>query len=86
MFRFLDTKRTVVSVLYTLLKSKQLLLLQEFVGDGTDIRAIVVENKVVASQIRKTANKDEFRANLSLGGVGSKIELDNETKQFCVDT
>jgi ribosomal protein S6--L-glutamate ligase len=59
------------------------LKLQQYIEGGKrDIRAIVVGNKVV-SAMERTGIKD-FRANLSQGGSGRKIELTNEQKQLCV--
>jgi len=81
----LDTKRALKSVIDTLLKDKKPIILEEFIGDGTDIRAIVVGNEVVASQIRRNSDKDEFRANLSLGGTAKKTELNKNIRDFCVN-
>ena len=80
----LPNKMTANSVLQTLLKDKKALILQEFVGDGTDIRAIVIGNKVVAAQERKSNKRNEFRANLSLGGTAKAIKLSKEVEEFCV--
>jgi ribosomal protein S6--L-glutamate ligase len=47
-------------------------------GQATDIRAIVVGNKVV-SAMERSANEGDFRANLSKGGSGKSVTLtDNE--------
>jgi ribosomal protein S6--L-glutamate ligase len=60
------------------------LKLQQYIEGGkSDIRAIVVGNEVV-SAMERTGVKD-FRANLSQGGSGRKIELTSEQKQLCVD-
>lgn len=48
-------------------------LLQEFVR-GQDLRILVHKGQILASMLRKPQKK-EFRANLSLGGQGSKIKL-----------
>jgi ribosomal protein S6--L-glutamate ligase len=80
----LDTKRSAVSVLDTLLKTKRSLLLQEFIGDGSDIRAIVVGNEVIAAQIRRSTDRNDFRSNLSISGKADKVSLDHFEKQFCV--
>ena len=45
---------------------------------GTDIRVIVIGGRVVASMQRE--NKNDFRSNIALGGVGKKIELSKEFK------
>ncbi len=60
------------------------LKLQQYIEGGKkDIRAIVVGESVVSS-MERTGKKD-FRANLSQGGSGRKIELTAEQKQLCVD-
>ena len=79
-----ESKLSALGILQTLFKQKQALILQEFVGNGMDIRAVVIGNKVVAAEKRKTNKRNEFRANLSLGGKGTAIELDAQTQEFCV--
>lgn len=61
------------------------LILQEYVeSEKTDIRAIVVGDKVICAMERK-GTKD-FRANLSQkGGSGKKIELSDDDRQICID-
>ncbi len=57
-------------------------LVQEFVKEsaGTDIRALVVGSRVVAS-IQRQSLDDDFRSNTHQGGVGTAIKLtDEETK------
>ena len=53
-------------------------LLQEFISEcaGTDIRAIVVGDKVVAAMKRR--NSGDFRANLSIGGTAEPYTLTTE--------
>lgn len=61
------------------------ILLQEFVKEsaGTDIRAFVVGNKVVASMQRKSLD-DDFRSNLHKGGEGTPIKLSPEEEKTAV--
>jgi len=64
---------------------KENLLLQNFIDSGaTDIRAIVIDGKVVVA-MERTAQKGELRANISQGGSGRKIELSIEDQQMCVN-
>lgn len=59
------------------------LKLQSYIeGGGKDIRAILVSNRVVSAMERSSAK--DFRANLSQGGSGRKIELTDEQKDICV--
>lgn len=65
-------------------KSKNLLI-QSFIDAGSkDIRAIVIDSKVIVA-MERTAAKGELRANISQGGSGKKIELSDEDKQMCID-
>jgi len=60
-------------------------LVQEFVKEasGTDIRALVINGKVVGSMMR-TAQAGEFRSNLHQGGSAKKIRLTKEERQTAV--
>ena len=51
-------------------------LVQEYIAEsrGEDIRAFVVNGKVIASMMRKSKDED-FRANLHQGGVGMAVKL-----------
>lgn len=52
-------------------------------GNPTDIRAIVVGDKVV-SAMERTASQGDFRANLSKGGNGRSITLSESESDMCV--
>ena len=56
--------------------SKIKFIFQEYIAEtkGSDIRAFVVGNKVVAA-MKRQAQKGEFRSNLHQGGKAEKIEL-----------
>jgi ribosomal protein S6--L-glutamate ligase len=59
------------------------IILQKYIdANATDIRAIVVGDKVVASMQRQGIGS--FKANLSQGGSGSKIELSKEDQELAV--
>ena len=78
----LQGAKTIMDALEAL---KQPFLIQEFVDtEGTDIRAFVVGDKVVAS-MKRVANKGETRANLHAGGKGVAYELDSFTKKVAVE-
>lgn len=81
---FAESIATASGILDTLEGLKQSVLLQEYIEtEGTDIRAIVVGDKVVAAMVRK-ANKDEKRSNLHSGGAAEAISLDQNSKQIAV--
>lgn len=60
-------------------------LLQEFVKEsaGTDIRALVVGSRVIASMQRQSLD-DDFRSNLHKGGEGTAIKLTEEERKTAV--
>lgn len=73
------------TVLDTIGNINRQLIIQEFVeSNGTDIRAIVIDNKVVAAY-QRSSGKNELRTNIATGGEGSKVELTEEEKKFCCD-
>ena len=61
------------------------ILIQEFVEEsaGTDIRAFVVNGRVVASMKRQSLD-DDFRSNLHKGGEGSSVKLTDEERKVAV--
>lgn len=74
------------SMLDALETLRQPFLIQEYVETGgTDIRAIVVGDKVVASMKRKAILGEE-RANIHVGGKGETCMLDSHAKKIAVDT
>lgn len=60
-------------------------LLQEFIKEakGTDVRAFVVGDSVVAA-MKRIAPKGEFRSNIHRGGVAEKIMLTAEEKKIAI--
>ncbi len=83
---FADSFASASSVLDALTALKQPLIIQEYIETGeTDIRAIVVDEKVVASMKRK-AIYGEKRANIHAGGEGEACILDENTKKIAIQT
>ena len=83
---FADSFSSATSMLDALSALNQPVIIQEFVETGgTDIRAVVVGGKVVASMTRK-AVEGEKRANIHAGGKGKACELDYHTKQLAIKT
>lgn len=74
--------KSVMQTLYVMSNDGTNILLQEFIKEsvGTDIRAFVVDGKVVASMQRKSLD-DDFRSNLHQGGQGTPIELTPEEEK-----
>ena len=57
---------------------------QQFISSsfGKDVRIIVINHKVVASMER--SSKNDFRSNISLGGIGKKIKLSKEFEEVAI--
>lgn len=60
-------------------------LVQEFVKEsaGTDIRALVVGSRVVAS-VKRQSLDDDFRSNTHQGGVGVPVKLSEEERKTAI--
>ncbi len=74
-----DNSKVSITLLEAFLKLKHKILLQEFIKEssGTDIRAFVVGDRVVAA-MERVAPKGEFRSNLHRGATSKMITLTNE--------
>ena len=84
-----DTRKAAKSALqafYLYNEDGTNILLQEFIKEsaGTDIRAFVVGNRVVASMQRASLD-DDFRSNLHQGGLGTPIKLTDEEKKIAIN-
>jgi ribosomal protein S6--L-glutamate ligase len=77
-----ETKKATEAVMQAFYVEGVNFLVQEFIKEsaGTDIRAFVVNGKVVASMKRQSLN-DDFRSNLHQGGEGSSIKLTEEERK-----
>lgn len=74
--------KSVIQAFYVMDDDGTNILVQEFVREsaGTDIRAVVVGGKVVASMQRKSLD-DDFRSNIHQGGEGTPIKLTDEERK-----
>lgn len=71
-----ETKKAAQSVLEAFYGLKTNILIQEFIkeSNGSDVRAFIVNGKVVGAMLRKGAEGD-FRSNLHRGGTASVVKL-----------
>jgi ribosomal protein S6--L-glutamate ligase len=76
-----ETKKAGQSVIEAFHGLKARIIVQEFIKEakGADIRAFVVNGKVVGAMKRQGA-EGEFRSNLHRGGIATVIELSLEEK------
>lgn len=77
-----ETKKAAQAVMQAFYVEGVNFLVQEFIKEsaGTDIRAFVVNGKVVASMKRQSLD-DDFRSNLHQGGEGTTIKLAEEERK-----
>ena len=82
-----DSQSSLSSTLQALWSLEQSVLLQEFIAEskGSDIRAFVVDKKVVAAMERSSDGSD-FRSNLHLGGVARRIPITDEIRDIALRT
>lgn len=76
-----ETKKAATSVIQAFHNLKARIIVQEFIKEskGADIRAFVVDGKVVGA-MRRQGKEGEFRSNLHRGGSSEVIELNRAEK------
>lgn len=81
-----DTPKSAESVIDAFRELSADFLVQEFIREaaGSDIRALVIGNKVVAAMQRQAA-EGEFRSNLHRGGKADKIKLTPKERETAVN-
>lgn len=74
-----ETKKAAKSVLEAFYGMQVNLLVQEFIAEagGSDIRAFVVNGKVVGA-MKRQGNEEDFRSNLHRGGSAMRTRLSRE--------
>jgi ribosomal protein S6--L-glutamate ligase len=77
-----ETRKAALAVMQAFYVEEVNFLVQEFVAEsaGVDIRAFVVNGKVVASMLRQSLD-DDFRSNLHQGGEGVVVKLTPEERR-----
>lgn len=80
-----ETRKAAKSVMQAFYVNDTSFFIQEFIQEsaGTDIRAFVVGNQVVASMKRQSLD-DDFRSNIHQGGTGTSIKLTDEEKKAAI--
>lgn len=77
-----ETRKAAESVIDAFRNLEAYFLVQEFIKEaaGSDIRAFVIGDKVVAAMIRR-AKEGEFRSNLHRGATAEKVKLTPEERK-----
>lgn len=79
------TKKAAQSIIEAFHSMKARVIVQEFIQEskGADIRAFVVNGKVVGS-MKRQGKEGEFRSNLHQGGSGSLIKLTKREREVAL--
>jgi ribosomal protein S6--L-glutamate ligase len=80
-----DSHQSAVSIINAFKEMHANILVQEFIEEscGTDIRCLVIGDKVVAA-IKRQAKEGEFRANVHQGGKALKVKLTPQERGIAV--
>lgn len=81
----IDTKRSANSMFEFCVNTGLKVLIEEYIeSDSSDYRVWVVGDKVAVTMKRTAVDKDDFRANVSRGAKGEKVELSKEDQELCI--
>jgi len=80
-----ETERSAKSVIEAFRGANVNILVQEFIKEagGTDIRALVIGERVIAA-MKRTGAADDFRSNLHRGGSAQSIKITPEERSTAV--
>lgn len=80
-----ETKSAAESVIAAFRELDANILVQEYIAEagGTDIRALVVDGKVVAA-MRRQSSPGDFRSNLHRGGEAQPVELTAKERSWAI--
>ena len=80
-----ETHKSAKSVIESFLALKANILVQEFIKEagGADIRAFIVDGKIVGA-MKRQGLPGEFRSNLHRGGIANVIELTKEERETAI--
>jgi ribosomal protein S6--L-glutamate ligase len=80
-----ETKKAAQSVIEAFYGLKADILIQEFIEEagGADIRAFIVNGKVIGA-MKRQGKEGEFRSNLHRGGSAAKIKMTKEEKDMAI--
>jgi len=81
---FADSKQSAKSFMDALERFKEPIFLEEYVPNpGEDIRVFVLGGSVLGA-MKRTAEKDELRANIGIGGIGKPAKVDTNMKSISI--
>jgi len=79
------TKKAAESIIEAFHSMKARIIVQEFIAEakGADIRAFIVDGKVVGA-MKRQGKEGEFRSNLHQGGTGKLIKLTKQEREIAL--
>ncbi|MCB1116879.1 MAG: 30S ribosomal protein S6--L-glutamate ligase [Chlamydiia bacterium] len=80
-----ETKKAAQSVIQAFMGLKANIIVQEYIkeSNGSDIRCLVVGDKLVAS-IKREADPGDFRSNLHRGGAATPVKVTKEERALAI--
>ncbi|MGD2117577.1 MAG: 30S ribosomal protein S6--L-glutamate ligase [Chromatiales bacterium] len=80
-----ETQKAAESVIQAFMGLKANIMVQEFIGEagGSDLRCLVIGDKVVAA-MKRQAREGEFRSNLHRGGSAALVRITPEERSTAV--
>lgn len=66
-------------------ESKKIVMLENLITNDGDFRVFIFKNRILGIIKRESTNKNEFRANVSLGGTAKQTDLPKEVKNICLE-
>lgn len=80
-----ETKKAAESVIQAFMGLKANIIVQEFIKEssGSDIRCLVIGNRVVAA-MKRQAEPGEFRSNLHRGGAATAVKISKEEREAAI--
>jgi len=82
---FIDSRKSLVATVQLIKKLDETrdMIIQEYIKTPYDVRAMIVEDKVIA-QLKRPIIEGDFRSNISQGNEPKKMEMTELEKQECV--
>lgn len=81
----IDTKRSANSMFEFCVNAGLKVLIEEYIeSEASDYRVWVVGDRVAVTMKRTAVDKDDFRANVSRGAKGEKVELSKEDQELAI--
>ncbi len=80
-----ETKKAAKSIIQAFYAENMNILVQEFIEEsrGMDVRVFVINGEVVGA-IKRQAQGDEFRSNISLGATAEPVELTKKERNLAL--